>query len=356
VKKNDILTALIVIVGINACCKPPKDEDQVRAFVVGVDQNSANIYKAVQWIDGKQIFLTDSNNSTASYAIKAIYNDGNFYAFGGKTIPAIYAGGPGGQLPLMWKNGVETALPITYAASVFKDAVFYGNDLYVLTGEMDNTWISSTAIGHVMLYKNGVAIMDKALSFGYSNMAYLRISNGKVYVATNTVTGGFSTAVCYQDGVEIFATNATAHWVVQGLEVIDDNVTVFANTASPNYYCAAFVLGKGEVKITDAKSVIGSFIQDNKVCAVVRETSSYNKDVAIWKNNALSPLTIPVNATYPNVLKVTMPKYIYTKECFVATISTSNTNQTQSNIYEKSIYKSTLPSVRNSSAYDADFY
>jgi hypothetical protein len=353
-----IILLFIIILAINACCKPSANDDQskVSSFVVGVDQKAGNVSTAVQWIDGKEIFLSDTNNSIATFAFKAIYKDANYFAFGGKTIPAVYAGGPGGQLPLMWKNGVETALPYTYAASAFKDAAFVGTDLYVLTAEMDNTWIPSTAIGHVMLYKNGVAIMDKPLQYGYSNAAFLRISNSHVYVATNTVRAGFGTSLCYQDGIEIFATSANANWYVAGVEVIGDDVTVFANQYSPNYYCAAFPLGQGEIKITDSKSVINSFEKDNQACAIVRETGSYNKDVDIWKNKIITPLIVPTNSTYPNVSRLTKPITKYSKEYYVGTISNDVTNESQCNVYENNTLKNTLPKVRSISAYDAVFY
>jgi hypothetical protein len=351
-----ILFLAIIVAGINACCKPSKNVEQARSFIVGVDEKAGNVVTAVQWVNGKEIFLSDTNNTTYTYASKALINNGNLYAFGGKAIPAVYPGGPGGALPLLWKNGIESALPYTYLASNFKDALIFANDVYILTGEMDNTWIPSTAIGHLVLYKNGVVIMDKTLPSAYSNAAFLRLGSSGIYVAATTVRGGVATSICYQDGVEIFATSSSANWITAGLEVIGNDVTVFANTTSPNYYCAAFPLGNGEVKISDAKSVVGTYIKDSVAHAIVRETSVYNKDVSIWKNNALTTLSVPVSSTYPHVLRISNPIIFDGQQYFVGSIYNDVSYESQCNIYENNILKSTLPAVRRISVYDAVFY
>jgi hypothetical protein len=355
-KSSPLFLILTVIASFSSCCKRSDNIKEVESIIVGNDQKNNFIPTAVQWVDGKEIFLSDTTSGTATFALKVLRNNNNIYIFGTKQITPVYPGGPLGQLPLLWENGVEKALLYTYLASSFKDAVIIGNDVYVLTGEMDNNWTPSNPTGHLVLYKNGVVIWDKTLIHAYSNNSLLRISNNRIYIATSEERAGKNVSICFQDGIEIFNTVNTESWTTVGLEVLNDQVTIFANESSNTFYCAAFQLGKGKIKIADGKSIIKSFVQDNSVCAFVRATNNSNKDVFIWKNGFLTDFKVPTTLELPEVYGVTKPYTVMDKEYFVGVLRNNTTYQRSNIIFENQIAKSTLSSVRVANIYDAVFY
>lgn len=177
--KNLIITLSLLAFTFSNCKKKPIVAPALNSFIVGADQKANGSYTAVQWINGKETFLSDTSaNSLYSYASIAIKNGTDYYAFGTKNIAISPAPGVPASIPMMWKNGIESALPIIYPAGKINDVAIVNNDIYVLTGEFDANYLP-TQTGHLVLYKNGNVVFDKSFIGAYGR-SFMKVINNKV--------------------------------------------------------------------------------------------------------------------------------------------------------------------------------
>ncbi len=189
-------------------------EDTNNVYVVGQEQNTADIFVAKYWHNQNAIELTDGRKHANAFGVYVDNND---------VYVAGYENSIGFSKAVVWKNGVEQEL-LHGINSKAKDVAVYQGDVYVVGYYTGNTQDIAA------VWKNGV---KTDLPNGHEAEA-IYIKDGDVYIAGFDRDGlERPIAKYWKNGREIILNNGLEYRPVSIHVDKNDKVTIAANGSQP---------------------------------------------------------------------------------------------------------------------------
>lgn len=251
-------------------------------YVVGYESNGSNS-KAMLWKNGVPQDLTDG--TTIATAASVFVHNSDVYVAGTVDLTAR-----------LWINGVpQSLLDGRYANSVFVS----GSDIYVAGAQFHSTTNNNEAV----IWVNGVkqnfpGYVDTKITSANS----IFVKGSDVYVAGNEISGSYSPARLWKNGIEQNLTDGsnTANAYSVFVDNSDVYVSGFQVYGSPPLNYAKLWKNNNSQDLTDGSDLSARaysvFIYDGDSYAV---GSTYNtqSDAKLWKNGVEEDLTDGSNAS-----------------------------------------------------------
>jgi hypothetical protein len=260
------LTFSFFVLFIAACKKnTSKVPQSPHLYIAGIINDSATI-----WIDSIQLRLPEKFGQN-SYATSIFVSDTNIFVAGWES---DYVAGSDINVPVLWKNGIDSKLGTNGAAS----SVFVsGNDVYVCGN--DN--------GYACYWKNGVEIVLNSLPgtlYGTANS--ITVSGTDIFIAgdLNDNSGRTAYATFWKNGTPIFLDSDTTYSTANCIYLSGKDIYICGLVENNGYRAIYWENGIPDI-LTTSSSIASSIVVSNNdvyVCGEELIGDAYSS--TYWKN------------------------------------------------------------------------